>query len=309
MEGVLRQEVNPRQCLLCGSLRHYPVFNESGIDILRCDECGHIFSSFPANPHHDEFWGDEVPEDEHYYWNRARSKMHQDFFQRFLTGRSGTLLDMGCGLGFFLKAMASYTSWEAHGCEISPAAVRYARDTLGLSNINCSRLEEVNLPLSSFDIITMWDVLEHILYPDPLLKHCFKLLRDGGICFIRTPNIEIQLQRARFLKLVKNVGIGHGFAYLQARDHMHHYSESSIRMLLERNGFTSIDFMHLNPIQSTSRSKSLYVGGIKSVWFKIVRALAAITRGRLNLDNLFVVAFKKNEYEDKDYKTELTQKL
>ncbi len=295
MGTALRQKMNPRQCLLCGSLRHYPVFNESGIDILRCDECGHIFSSFPAHPHYDEFWGDEVPEDEHYYWNRARLKMHQDFFQRFIIGRSGTLLDMGCGLGFFLKAMAKYTCWETHGCEISPAAVNYSRKILGLKNIYCNRLEKVDLPQNYFDIITIWDVLEHILYPDPVIKHCFELLRDGGIFFIRTPNINIQLHRARLLKLLKQVKIRNEYSHLQARDHMHHYSKSSISNILKRNGFTSINFIHLHPIQSISSNQEPIFSGIKNACFKMVNAIAALTGGHLNLDNLFVVAYKKKK--------------
>ena len=70
---------------------------------------------------------------------------------------------------------------------------------------------------SSFDIVTMWDVIDHILRPDPLLKRCHALLREGGICFIRTSNIFNQLLRARLKKLVW--GMQPGVTYLQARDH------------------------------------------------------------------------------------------
>jgi 2-polyprenyl-3-methyl-5-hydroxy-6-metoxy-1,4-benzoquinol methylase len=216
--------------------------------------------------------------------------MHQDFFRRFLVGQSGRLLDMGCGLGFFLKAIAPYARWEAYGCEISPVAVRYARETLGLENVICGPPEHANLPHSSFDIITMWDVIEHFLRPDPLLRHCHTLLKEGGICFIRTPNIWIHLPRARLKKLLR--GTNPGLVYLQARDHLHHYSMSSIRRLLERNGFSCVEFVHLHPIQSVSRNGSRFVGGVKNAWFEAVRSLAIVSRGHLNFDNLFVVAYK-----------------
>ena len=291
MREAINQGVATLQCLLCGSRRQRPIFSESGIDILRCCECHHVFSSFAANPHYDGFWGEEVADDDHFYWNKARTRMHQEFFRKFLIWRSGRLLDMGCGLGFILKGVAPYANWEAYGCEIAPAASRFARETLGLPNVICGRLEDVDLPQSSFDIITMWDVFEHILQPDPLLRRCQALLREGGVCFINTPNVRIQILRALVMKLLR--GMQPGFAYMQARDHLHYYSKSSIRRLLERNGFSRVEFVHLHPVQSVSGSKSGFLRGVKNVYFEIARTLAFVSRGHLNFDNLFVLAYKE----------------
>jgi len=278
------------KCLLCGGLRHRSIFNEFGIDILRCRHCHHVFSSFTADLHYDGFWGEEVADDEHFYWSKARATMHRDFFGRFVAGRSGRLLDMGCGLGFFLKAMAPYGNWETFGCEISPAAVQYARQKLGLRNVVCGPLENAEFPRGSFDIITMWDVLDHIPNPDPLLSHCHALLRKGGICFIRTPNVFNQLLRARLKKVLR--GMQPGVVYLMARDHQHHYCEKSIRSLLERNGFSGIEFAHFHPIHSVSSRGRVVVRCIKNVCYEAVRILAIASRGRLNVDNLFVLARK-----------------
>jgi 2-polyprenyl-3-methyl-5-hydroxy-6-metoxy-1,4-benzoquinol methylase len=274
-------------CLLCGGVLHDSIFNEFGVDILRCRQCRHVFSSFAANPHYDGFWGQEVAQENHLYWNKARTKMHQDFLRRFIAGRSGRLLDMGCGLGFFLKTLTEHPNWEGYGCEISPAAVHYARETLGLRNVIGGRLEDANFPQGSFDIITIWDVLEHLLQPEPLLRYCHALLREKGICFIRTPNIVVQLLRARLQRLVRGMQLDS--AYLMARDHLHHYSMDSIRRLLERNGFSRVEFVHLHPIDSMSGT---FVRGIKNLGFGAVRALAAASGGCLNFDNLFVVAHK-----------------
>jgi SAM-dependent methyltransferase len=283
---AVAQAPPPLPCLLCGGVEHRPAFNEHGVDILRCRMCRHVFSSFAADPHYDSFWGGEVVRGEHFYWSKARARMHRDFTRRFLAGGSGRLLDMGSGLGFFLKAVSACTTWDGYGCEISPAAVRYAREVLGLQNVMRTRLEDADLPGSSFDIVTMWDVIEHIPRPDPVLRRCHSLLREGGLCFIRTPNVAVQLARARLTRLI--LGMRPNVAYLQARDHLHHYSMSSIRRLLERNGFSDVEFLHLHPIGGSG-----LVGSGKSVWFEAVRALARVSGGRLNLDNLFVVARKE----------------
>ena len=84
-----------------------------------------------------------------------------------------------------------------------------------------------------------------------------------------------------------------GVTYLQARDHAHHYSMASLRRLLERNGFSRIEFLHLRPVGSLSTRQRWLRQGLKNLGFEAVRALAVLSRGRLNLDNLFVVARKE----------------
>jgi len=289
VEGAKDQRVPRLSCLLCGGLRYYPIFNEFGIDIMRCRRCHHVFSSFPANPHYDGFWGDEVADGDQFYWSKARARMHQDFAERFLAGRSGRLLDMGCGLGFFLTVVSRYPNWEAFGCEISAPAVQYARTRLGLHKVMCTRLEDADFPSGSLDFITMWDVIDHILEPDPLLRRCHALLREGGICFIRTPNLSTQLLRARLKRRLR--GMQPTLAYLMPRDHLHIYSAASIRRLLERNGFSCIEFVHLHPIQGMSASGPL-ARVVKNVCFEVVRALAIISMGAFNYDTLFVLARK-----------------
>ena len=286
-----------RVCLICGSARHRTAFNEFGIEILRCQDCGHVFSSYSAEPHYDGFWGDDVPDVEHFYWKNARVRMHRDFSRRFLTGRSGKLLDMGCGLGFFVDYVGQFEGWQAFGCELSPAAVRYARTKLGLRNIIGGRLDEVDLPENSFDIITMWDVLDHLAQPDRVLRRCYELLKPGGVCFIRTPNLPVQLARARIKKAVW--GDRPGISYLLARDHCHYYSERSVTKLLVRNGFSSVDFTHLHPIGALTRRADAFVRLVKQMSFQVVRGLHVISGRRINLDNLFVVAKKLEESDSR----------
>jgi 2-polyprenyl-3-methyl-5-hydroxy-6-metoxy-1,4-benzoquinol methylase len=288
LAGVANQPA--KRCLMCGGFRHLAIFVEFGVDVLECQQCGHVFSSFAAAQHYDGFWGEQIENTDHFYWSKARARMHRDFFRRFMDGRSGRLLDMGCGLGFFVKAAEQVPNWEVYGREISPAAARYARETLGLRNVRSGRLEEADRPRHSFDIITMWDVLEHVPDPNPLLRHCQELLREDGICFIRTPNASAQIFRARLKKLV--LGMRPEMCYLMARDHLHYYKPITIRRLLGKNGFSAVDFVHLHPIQGVTPRSGTWLGSVKNVGFEVVRAVAVASGGRLNLDNLFVVARK-----------------
>jgi 2-polyprenyl-3-methyl-5-hydroxy-6-metoxy-1,4-benzoquinol methylase len=199
---------------------------------------------------------------------------------------------MGCGLGFFVKAVAQLQGWQAYGCEISPAAVHYGRERLGLANLHCARPESIDLPDKSFDIVTMWDVIDHVPHPDPLLQRCYALLKDGGFCFIRTPNVRVQLARARLNRLIS--GMREGITYLQAHDHAHHYAAWSIRRLLRRSGFSDVDVVHLRPVEATTSSSGLRQRA-KMAGFLAVRALARVSGERLNLDNLFVIARKSTQ--------------
>lgn len=234
-----------------------------------------------------------MPKGKHVYWSEARNGMYQHFIRLFITGRSGRLLDFGSGLGFFLKAMAEHEEWETFGCEISPGAVQFARETLAIRNVSCGRLENMNFQSGSFDLITMWDVLEHLSEPRLVLSRCHDLLKEGGRLFIRTPNVAVALFRARLRRLFRVADPG--TSYLQVKDHAHHYSVSTIRELLHQHGFSRTEFVHLRPIEDYSGRLGILSRGVANAVFVGVKWLAAISRGRVNFDNLFVLAQKGAE--------------
>jgi len=100
--------------------------------------------------------------------------------------RKGRLLDVGYGSGFFLSTMQDL-GWEVLGIEPDVQAANIAKEQFKVPVI-VSTLEEVRLPASSFDAITMNHVIEHV--PDPLgvLKECQRLLKPNGILVVTTPN-------------------------------------------------------------------------------------------------------------------------
>ncbi len=107
--------------------------------------------------------------------------------QRIINKRPipGSLLDVGCATGFFLKAM-SEKGWEVKGVEPSAYASEYAREKLGL-NVQTGILSDLDTH-EKFDVITLWDVLEHVHDPLTTLQEVRQLIKPNGLVVISLPN-------------------------------------------------------------------------------------------------------------------------
>jgi SAM-dependent methyltransferase len=114
-------------------------------------------------------------------WKRLRS------IERLQPG--GRLLDVGCGTGVFLAEAQRSGKWELAAVEPSPAAADYVRRELDIPVFN-RRFAEMDLPADSFDVITMWNVLEHLHQPVQDLRQAAALLRPGGWLVFSVPNLE-----------------------------------------------------------------------------------------------------------------------
>jgi len=101
----------------------------------------------------------------------------------------GKLLDVGCATGNFLYEMSKHKGWEVMGVEPDHYASSYARQRLGLDVRTCT-LREANLPADAFDVITMWNVLEHLHHPMAALIEVHRILKKGGWFVFSIPNVE-----------------------------------------------------------------------------------------------------------------------
>src|SRR5690606_34245369 len=99
--------------------------------------------------------------------------------------RKGSLLDVGTGTGFFLKAMKS-REWEVTGTEKSPQARIFAKEKLNLDLLDHQGL--FGLADQRFDVITLWHVLEHIHRLNENMEAYFRLLKPNGKLIIAVPN-------------------------------------------------------------------------------------------------------------------------
>lgn len=98
----------------------------------------------------------------------------------------GVLLDIGCSTGLFLNQMRT-EGWQPTGVEFSSHAADYARNTFGL-DVFTGTVEQAQFPSDHFDVVTMWDVLEHVLDPLHTLYEVQRILKPGGLLAVSLPN-------------------------------------------------------------------------------------------------------------------------
>lgn len=101
--------------------------------------------------------------------------------------KSGVLLDVGCSTGYFLNQIRKYNNWQVIGIEPAIEAAQFARDRYRLE-IHTTGLLDTHFPPSHFDVVTMWDVLEHTHNPYEHLKEIFRILKPDGLLVIKVPD-------------------------------------------------------------------------------------------------------------------------
>jgi SAM-dependent methyltransferase len=138
---------------------------------------------------------------------------------------SGTLLDVGCGAGFFVRE-ASDAGFAAEGVEFSREAVEFGRKEGGV-RLTQGDLLSSEFPENTYDVVTLWHVLEHLPRPVETLKKIRTLLKRGGILVIAVPNfgsLQARLFRDRWY-------------HLEVPRHLFHFTPGALRGLLAGQGF------------------------------------------------------------------------
>ena len=144
----------------------------------------------------------------------------------------GRLLDIGCGVGDFL-GVAAKAGWEVVGIEPSSQAKSIANDRLGFMPLDPS--ETATLPSSSFDVITMWHVLEHVDDLSEQVSQLARLLTPGGRLIVAVPNY--QSYDAIFYKSK--------WAAWDVPRHLSHFNTHTLNRIFSDYMFKQIDIQHL----------------------------------------------------------------
>lgn len=196
--------------------------------VLRCKKCGLIYLSPRPRPQL-IINGYSSAEDERYI---SQEKGRQATFKGCLKtiqrlSNKGKLLDIGAASGTFVK-MAASAGYEASGIEPSVWMCEFAKKHHNVTVLP-GTLEDIKFSDSSFDIITMWDVLEHI--PDPMntLKEIKRILRPGGLLVINYPRIDDPLARI----------FGRSWWFLLSV-HLFYFTPKTLSAYLEHLGFKKI---------------------------------------------------------------------
>ena len=214
--------MNAWRCDLCGGARQEPLSPW----IVRCLDCGLACSHPLPDPAElqqrygsDYYAGWDGAGDRLRIW-RQRLKLMQPW------ARNGGLLDVGCGSGEFLRE-ARKQGFEPTGTEFSDAARSAIRD------FKVAR--DPGETAGPFDLVTLWHVLEHVPSPRQTLQVLRSKLKPSGLLFVAVPNID-----SRWFNWVYRLGKGHEpelYSPQSKEPHLYHFSQQTLRRLLETSGF------------------------------------------------------------------------
>lgn len=229
-------------CNLCGADRSKRLHRNFDLDISRCLACGLVFAG-PSRLTREETWARYNPT---YFTEEylpamgivdgrvdlaALDARHARTLSQLAPHRQlGTLLEVGCGAGLFLKA-AERAGWSVSGLEVMTAGVDFARTVLEL-DVTASAVEDAELRPGGYDVVALFEVIEHISNPTALLARLASLLRPEGCLVLSTPNVEA----------ISHTALGRHWAVLNPGEHLYYFSERTLGAMLRKAGYVDVTF-------------------------------------------------------------------
>ena len=210
-------------CLICNSTALKPLKGYEATHLCKCQNCGFVFAQ--AIPTMEELEKHYEGYSRNDYLSPITIKRYNellDYFEQFR--KTGKLIDVGCGIGYFLEE-AKKRGWEVYGTEFTDEAIKIC-EAKGI-NMQKGVLSPEDFDPNSFDVITSFEVLEHINNPQEEINNFHKILRKGGLVYLTTPNFN-SLLRYR-LKSAYNV--------ITYPEHLSYYTKRTIHRLFKNKGF------------------------------------------------------------------------
>ena len=249
--------------------------------LVRCSTCALVWLSHP--PRREEM-GEHYTDAYHrlisgagantlYRWRDRRAALIQ-------YKQDGSLLDLGCSSGSFLEFLKG-APWKLHGIEISADCAKIAKEKSG-AQVFVGDIVKAPFAPESFDVITCFDVLEHLYEPRQVMAKVMEWLKPGGIFYVLVPNIDSAEARV----------FGPYWGGLELPRHLFHYSPASLRYLANsvglqeislvtrRNAVVGLNFRYLFDdlfrALGISRTPQAYLGPPRLPW-RVARTLVRLT--------------------------------
>ncbi len=217
-------------CIFCHKDDTEPFMEENGHSAVRCRGCGLVYvNPRPSIGQMKELYdGQETFVEFHKHLQAVERKQAEArsalrFVRRYRS--RGRLLEIGSAAGYFLKE-ARDSGFEVQGLDLTRPFVQFSKEVLGVPSFE-GILREAPFPDGSFDVIYHRNVLSHLADPVDEFTRMRRLLAPGGILVFETGNVG---------ELAPDPGL-----LLELPDHLYHFSEKTIRMLLESSGFRHLE--------------------------------------------------------------------
>jgi 2-polyprenyl-3-methyl-5-hydroxy-6-metoxy-1,4-benzoquinol methylase len=241
-----------QKCPTCLETRHKLLYTLDLGKLLTCQNCRLVFyiprptseelAAFYDRQSYRQDYEKSIMAGKDFANNRYRelkkiiTKYKPDVFSK--TERK--FLDIGCGLGDLLE-LAIADGWQVTGTEISPKAAIQANKTLE-GKVLIGDILSLDLPENSFDLITIYHVIEHLVDPIPTLEKIRALLKPDGIAFIETPNIGSLGAKIK----------GKKWSHIIPPEHITYFDNQSLKYALRTTKFTKFEVFSSAPYKIES---------------------------------------------------------
>ena len=228
-------------CNLCGGVEHRHLFRKRDFELVRCTSCGLAFVANP--PRADQVAGLYSaaadyhgalldPTDPGFAAMRRIARQHVTMLRRSVRAPQGLrLLDIGCSSGLFLDE-ARAEGFEVFGAELSADTAAFARRHFGL-DVHPGDWRAAGHEDGSFDVITLFDVIEHVSDPLGELRAVRRLLKPGGLLLQSTPNIDGLFPRLSY-RLADRLDY---WPHPEPPHHLYQFSDHTLTEMTERAGY------------------------------------------------------------------------
>lgn len=242
---VVRKDI---PCNLCGGTTTKPFCPENERGLVQCQNCGLVYVSPRPDPNelyalYGETYFNSDDSGTVGYTNYLKDENNirktfagrLDWLAKFIQpGKSGKALDVGCALGFFLDE-AHKRGWNVQGLDVSGFAAQSTQERFGYEARHGTFLE-LDYPEGEYDLVSMWDVIEHVPDPKAHIEKIARLLRTGGVFTLATPDVG-----SLPAKLTGKRWVG----YKLSEEHVYYFSVETLTHMLNDAGFDVVDWRHV----------------------------------------------------------------
>ncbi len=260
-------------CLICSSKLIIELDRFSSSYLCKCKSCNFVFSQkIPSEKELIDHYKGYGRND---YLSPITIKRYNEILDIFENYKiTGNILDVGCGIGYFLEE-AKKRGWNVYGTEYTNQAVNICENK-GIKMYK-GKLEPENFTSNSFDIITSFEVIEHINNPSEEIQNYYKLLRKGGLFYCTTPNFN-SISR-RILKEKWNT--------ICYPEHLSYYTSKTLSNLLKLNDFSTIK------VKTTGISINIFKKSLGKTNQKIIEANSDDENLRQKMENKILFNYMK----------------
>lgn len=218
------------KCLICESTKLLPMKGYESNYLVSCADCSFVFAQkIPTEKELNDHYSTTYTRED--YLSPITIKRYHEILNKLESYRqTGNLLDIGCGVGYFLE-VAKERGWKVYGTEYTDESMNINK-AKGF-NMHQGKLNAANYAPEFFDVITSFEVIEHINNPIEEVNNISQILRKGGAFYCTTPNFN-SLLRAQ---------LGNNWNVIAYPEHLSYYTPKSIDILLSKAGFKKLEIV------------------------------------------------------------------